>query len=66
VTVPEAFRCRCTDWPLWPCGRRMTQEDLLCDGCRGVTCSVARFGGTDPIHLRQAPEIAFGVSVHRA
>lgn len=36
-------RCQCPRFPDAPCETRMTQEDLLCDTCRGG-CSGAQPG----------------------
>lgn len=42
MATPEPdIRCQCNRWQDEPCRREMTQEDLLCDHCRG-TCSLLR------------------------
>jgi hypothetical protein len=67
VAEDENVRCQC-DWGAW-CQRRMTEEDLLCDWCRGRDHSAAAQDlaraimldhgdpRTGPGHLPHAPSL---------
>ena len=38
--VADPFACRCQRWPSRECLCRATQEDMLCDACRGECWAV--------------------------
>lgn len=42
VAVEQVARCRCDRYPGHECPAEITQEDLLCDACRG---NVVGIGG---------------------
>jgi hypothetical protein len=47
ISGTKAGLCQCNRWPTYfpsPCQYLITQEDLLCDECRGGWCMLYKVG----------------------
>ena len=50
MTRSTVITCQCPSWDI-PCQWSVTQEDLLCDGCRGGGCNFMRLTGSNGYHF---------------